>query len=82
METSRIAHEKFTAEGKKADHHKLILNTLNGSVLTAYGISIWSGLDRVQVSRRTSELERLGLIEKAGRHRDPDGALRTAYKAL
>lgn len=82
METSAIAREKFNREGKKKRHYDLILNTLKGYVLTAYGIARRSGLDRVAISRRTSELERLNLIEKAGRQRDPDGAIRTAYRAL
>ena len=82
IETSTIAREQFLREGKQEIHFAKILKALKGKTLTAYGIGKEIDLDSVQVSRRTAQLERMGLIEKVCKFRDNDGSLRMSYRLV
>lgn len=64
METSIIAKNKFDSSGKKETHYNAILNALE--VIKkgcSKAIAKQSGLNYHQVSRRLSELERIGKVE-------------------
>lgn len=84
VETSKEALVKFTKEGKKDKHHKIIVNTLKRCQysLTGYGIAQRCILNYNQVMRRTLELELLKIIEQDGKKIDLDGSRRVAYKLI
>ena len=67
-ETSRLAAEKFVAEGKNASHERNILGYLfrQGLSRNCAEIANGTGLEYHAVSRRMKELETRGLIKRAG----------------
>lgn len=82
-ETSKIARAKFISEGKENAHEKLILKALSVGDYTAYQIGQLTGLDSIQVSRRTIKLERTFKIIRTGEKRkDSDGSFRLVYSLL
>ena len=80
-ETSAEALSKFNAQDKKVIHYKIIMDALKNCPypLSSYGIAQRTSLDRYQISRRTSELERLNKIYQVGTKIDLDNAKRTIY---
>ena len=62
-QSSILAKVNFEKEGKKETHYRLILNSIKAlKEGCSKEIALKSGLDYYQVSRRLSELERLGNI--------------------
>ena len=65
-ETSHLAAEN--AEHFASKHHDIILDTLKTyGALGKDGIASKSNIDKSQVSRRLSEMQRLGLIQLTGK---------------
>ena len=65
--TSRIAADRIALSGVVGNHYRRILEALQIGPAGASEIGRRADMEVVQVSRRTSEMRRLGLVELTGR---------------
>lgn len=70
--TSRIAADRIALSGVVGNHYRRILEALQLGPAGASEIGRRADMEVVQVSRRTSEMRRLGLVELTGRRATND----------